>query len=96
MADLKPCPFCGGEAELIENNRYTDIHSVMCKNCYSESDRYNTKENAVKAWNTRKLEERTVKELEELASGVKYCWMCGGGMDVDEVLEIIGSDLGKE
>lgn len=39
--DLKPCPFCGGEAEVIthkffptmSNGRETESYGVVCKNC---------------------------------------------------------------
>ena len=51
--ELKPCPFCGGKATIMENNHYTDMWTVMCKNCYSEIDRYHTKESAIEAWNRR-------------------------------------------
>lgn len=63
--ELKPCPFCGGEAKIIENNHYTDIHSVMCKNCFSETDRYHTQEEAMAQWNKRKPIKKIVEELEE-------------------------------
>lgn len=32
MTELKPCPFCGGEAELLENVPYCTIR-VQCKKC---------------------------------------------------------------
>ena len=28
MAELKPCPFCGGEAEFVG-----DTQTIKCKNC---------------------------------------------------------------
>lgn len=65
--NLKPCPFCGGKARTQENNHYKDIWSVMCKNCFTESDRYHTEENAIEAWNTRKPMERIVEKLEDTA-----------------------------
>lgn len=57
---LKPCPFCGGKAKTIENNYYV----VMCKNCFSETDRYHKQEEAITQWNTRKPIEKIVRELE--------------------------------
>lgn len=33
-AELNPCPFCGGEAEIKPNNIYTEKGlCVRCKNC---------------------------------------------------------------
>ncbi len=56
MADvkLKPCPFCGGEAEIIDNEYFVD---VSCKDhhCrgWADSLSYKSKEQAIKAWNRR-------------------------------------------
>lgn len=39
MAELKPCPFCGGEAELRHDSNelpfseVQDVFFVICKNC---------------------------------------------------------------
>ena len=63
MSKLKCCPFCGGEAKTVENNHYTDVWSVMCKNCFSESDRYHTEELAIEKWNRRKPMEQIKKQL---------------------------------
>lgn len=87
---LKPCPFCGGEAETIENNHYTDVWSVMCKNCFAESDRYHTEESAIEAWNTRKPMERIVEQLEEQQNKNRYenhhdDWNVG----LDQAIEIV-------
>lgn len=52
MADLKPCPICGGEAEfvkLFESKRYDGF--VRCTKCGNEGRCYTSKQNAVKAWN---------------------------------------------
>ena len=41
MAELKPCPFCGGEVELLD---YTDKrygfwdYKIKCKNCRAYMD----------------------------------------------------------
>lgn len=66
MADLKPCPFCGGEAETENHhNRYTDWWEVKCTDCNASlNERYEYEFEAVDAWNTRKPMEAVVAELE--------------------------------
>ena len=49
--ELKPCPFCGGEAEI---ERYTIKPYVACMKCgCSMPDRHQTAEQAIEAWNAR-------------------------------------------
>lgn len=47
---LKPCPFCGGEAKVRNFISGRDVH---CKNCYASVKILDSKEEAIKAWNTR-------------------------------------------
>ncbi len=59
---LKPCPFCGGRASI---RAVTPVHSsdakkygygdyfVMCENCLTTSNNYNTEERAAEHWNRR-------------------------------------------
>jgi Lar family restriction alleviation protein len=61
---LLPCPFCGGGAELLKGLCELDNY-VMCLKCGCKTKLYNTKESAIKAWNTRKPMERIVERLEE-------------------------------
>ena len=57
MFDLKPCPFCGGEARLFVN----DGVRVICSQCYAgttiQTDMIEYNSNAVEmvieAWNRR-------------------------------------------
>ena len=49
MAELKPCPFCGGKAEMKSYTRFW----VACDDCLSETSTYSTKEEAIEAWNRR-------------------------------------------
>lgn len=55
MDELKPCPFCGGEAETLTadsmNGGY--LFGIMCNDCRSRGDVYDTEAEAVAAWNTR-------------------------------------------
>lgn len=59
MADLKPCPFCGGNAELIKDH-WNGIVYVKCKECdcrcgrIGVSEDYSATDKAVEAWNKRK------------------------------------------
>lgn len=64
MSDkLKPCPFCGGEAAYSETNpsHIGDDNGFMvyCKKCYTESSYdFQTRENAIAAWNRRYEQEK--------------------------------------
>ena len=58
MNELKPCPFCNREAEITQC-QYNDYY-VTCKNCGCQLGQdgvayndFGTKEEAIKAWNTR-------------------------------------------
>lgn len=51
MSKLKPCPFCGGEAELTGFD--APEYWVWCPNCKASTDAHTGKMNAIEAWNTR-------------------------------------------
>ena len=59
MAELKPCPFCDGEAVLEEAyiSRTLQAYKVYCKNysClgYYINQSFNSKDKAIAAWNKR-------------------------------------------
>lgn len=49
-----PCPFCGGEAEVLEG--YSVMPKgvfVQCKNCWAFVAGFKTKTDAIAAWNRR-------------------------------------------
>jgi Lar family restriction alleviation protein len=55
MAELKPCPFCGGEAK-IRDFTIVDLEpeiDVFCTNCGGQTFVYGTEEEAIEAWNRR-------------------------------------------
>lgn len=49
--ELKPCPFCGGEAALFEQNCDRPWH-VLCY-CGGRVGWFETKQEAIEAWNRR-------------------------------------------
>ena len=55
MSELLPCPFCGGEAETLtaESMHGGYLYGIMCNDCRSRGDVYNTEAEAIAAWNTR-------------------------------------------
>lgn len=54
MMELKPCPFCGGEAELCDNGYFVDVSCkhIQCRG-FADTLRYKCEEEAVEAWNRR-------------------------------------------
>lgn len=63
--EIKPCPFCGGEAELYRGG----IKYVLCKECLATSCDFKTEAEAIEAWNAR--HERTCRSEDG------YCSQCG-------------------
>ena len=59
--ELKPCPFCGGEAEIIKTNQcMAKYYSVVCKNksCRGRGAKpISSKHHAIAAWNRRANDE---------------------------------------
>lgn len=54
---LKPCPFCGGEAILIKEKIITRFY-VECKKCSAMTNLFTTKEEAIEVWNRRTNNDR--------------------------------------
>lgn len=52
--ELKPCPFCGGEARIIICGcGCSNYYHVKCKSCFCASPSHPQKDNAVSVWNRR-------------------------------------------
>ena len=54
MEDLKPCPFCGGEALAVEHPFASQMstYGVECLSCgVMTPSNYITKVGAIRAWN---------------------------------------------
>ena len=55
MPELKPCPFCGGEAEVYTDEDDTqEWFYVRCSDCWAQTDGNDTEIGAIDAWNQRK------------------------------------------
>lgn len=65
MSELKPCPFCGGEAEMLtaESMHGGNLYGVMCNCCACRTDVFDNEAEAIAAWNTQA--ERTCHNISE-------------------------------
>lgn len=83
MTELKRCPFCGAEAELVRNSSGSYFARCTNKQCAAKTRLYHENENGARiAWNKRA--ERTcrmVRTGEPSPTGVpreRRCSECGG------------------
>lgn len=53
---LKPCPFCGGDAELLIVPGKMATWIVRCTKCYTNNGTFVTDRDAVEVWNRRVFE----------------------------------------
>ena len=61
MSELKPCPFCGGEAIVIKTDLgdgCAEFYHAVCLDCSVEMKQYEcmTRKEAIEAWNRRASE----------------------------------------
>lgn len=50
MTEIKPCPFCGGEAYVLEG--FT-LYEVACDYCHCRTPVEYSKEKVIELWNRR-------------------------------------------
>ena len=75
MSDLKPCPFCGGEAKLV---RTWHLHHISCRSCGANigeikrhPNDFRTRDEVIVAWNRRSIDR---DELLLIADDLDDCW----------------------
>lgn len=60
MPEIKQCPFCGGEAVLLQSGKHFNKvwFRVVCKNdCCEQMYQYDNTDEAIEAWNRRANDE---------------------------------------
>lgn len=67
MVELKPCPFCGGEPELIDRG---DFYWVYCESCDALGGKHRDESKAVEAWNQRAALDAAREERDALIAEV--------------------------
>lgn len=100
--NLKPCPFCGGEAELI----YKDCDCfVKCTICHARTMLLPDEQRALHFWNTRKLMDKIVEQLEMTADAAHDEIMARQGSEqyydgyedgVNAAIEIIKEEINSK
>ena len=66
MSGLKPCPFCGKDAQMAGADR-GPVFAVWCGGCGgTNGGEYLSKESAIEHWNRRPLEDELAAALKEL------------------------------
>ena len=82
--ELKPCPFCGGEAEIVGDDYMEWI--AECVECCASSMTYATEAEAVEAWNTRAA--TTIGKVQVEVEPVLH-----GTLTAEQVRELIAPHL---
>lgn len=88
---LKPCPFCGGEAEVWHNNvEEYKLYTAQCMNCGVSTPYYLHEEVAIVAWSRRNPIDKVVEQLSEASYLVTdFEYEEYEVVDVDEAIEIV-------
>lgn len=92
---LKPCPFCGGNAEIKKGCTFGgNFYFVKCKKCSSEGERKYGKSEAIAAWNRRVCCEKKPETLDTNGSCTKKSYTCEEIETMRKKLEYYEADAG--
>ena len=73
--ELKPCPFCGKEAMILEDATEHGVskhfYTGQCRHCDAESDCSFMLQQAIDNWNHRPIEDAMNERIAELEIGLK-------------------------
>ena len=69
---LKLCPFCGGEAFLVDDDEKNYGVFIACSKCCSSSGIFKTKDEALIAWNSRPIENELEAENARLREALEF------------------------
>ena len=76
MSELEPCPFCGGEAKLV--NTWNCLCQIICRSCGAtigevkrHPNDFRTRDEVIAAWNRRAIDR---DELLEVAESLEKPW----------------------
>lgn len=53
MDELKPCPFCGGKAEIIGGPSKYGLKQIRCTKCCNCTAFWKGRKKAIEMWNIR-------------------------------------------
>lgn len=94
---LLPCPFCGEHAEFVQKGVAKNIRLgfIRCTGCGVKTNQENcTEDFAIDLWNTRKLVEKVVEELNcDRCESCRFLEVCAGSVCCtkchDKIIEIV-------
>lgn len=77
QVELKPCPFCGGEAQACENTFIAPkgsegMHWVLCGACHAGPGDRSTPAAAIAAWNARTTDQAKDEEIARYREALEH------------------------
>lgn len=89
---LLKCPFCGGEAEVLDNDK--TWKALQCRACDFVIERYAPIQNAIAAWNRRTPPATLSPTLS--AQSVATCEECRSAIDGDPYVIKVWESIGEK